>query len=62
MPRRNSQAITFLCALEKPSCIKADGDGGWEVKVSVPDSQSAEMLELAKLRGVNLICVICRQT
>lgn len=59
---RRTDRISIRCGLEKPSCIKADGDGGWEIKLTVPDSESVAMLELAKLRNVELICVFVRAT
>ena len=49
--------IVLRCALEKAGCIKADGDGGWEIKLSVPDSESELVRKLSEWRLKGLIAV-----
>lgn len=61
MPRRLPDTVVIRCSFEKPSCIAADGDGGWNIKLTVPDSDSAAMLELSKMRGDELICTFIRR-
>lgn len=62
MPRRprNPDLVQIRCTLEKPSCVAADGDGGWNIKLTVPDSESAAMLELSRMRGDELIATFIR--
>lgn len=47
MPRRpQPDAVTFRCSIEGAACIKMDGDGAGQIRLSFPHTESAEVQKI----------------
>ena len=43
---RLPDSVTIRCSIEGPACIKMDGDGAGQIKLTFPHTEGAEVQQL----------------